>query len=124
MKMMITGQDRLLKTEEGTRSDSIGNKSRTGAKADVGHLMKLATSNPTLSEPFRDTDDYVAVAANPRDWTSFNDITEPGRRSGDKSRKDTVHLTKADPRLKIIVSRFLKNVSMQCATELRPARRP
>lgn len=79
---MITGRDHLLKTGGGTRSDSIGNKSRTGAK-DVGHLMKLATSNPALSEPFHDTHDYVAVAANPaRDWTSFSGITEPGCRSG------------------------------------------
>lgn len=69
MGTMITGRDRLLKTEGGTRSDSIGSESRTGA--DVGHLMKLATSNPALSEPFRDIDDYVAVVTNPRDRTSF-----------------------------------------------------
>lgn len=39
--------------------------------------MKLATSNPALSEPFRDTDDYVAVAANPRDRTSFVALRGP-----------------------------------------------
>lgn len=71
MEMMIARRDHLLKIGERTRSDSIGSESRTGAKADVGHLMKLATSNPALSEPFRDTDDYVAVAAYPRDRTSF-----------------------------------------------------
>lgn len=64
MEIMITGRNRLLKAGGGTRSDNIGSESKTGAKADVGHLMKLATSNPALSEPFRDTDDYVAVAAN------------------------------------------------------------
>lgn len=77
MGTMITGRDRLLKTVGGTRSDSIGSESRTGAKADVGHLMKLATSNPALSEPFRDIDDYVAVVANPRDRTSFVALRGP-----------------------------------------------
>ncbi|TGZ56197.1 Uncharacterized protein DBV15_01669 [Temnothorax longispinosus] len=87
--------------------------------------MKLATSNPALSEPFRDTGDYVVVVPERPDLICG--IMGPGRRSGAiKAEKIQSTFTKADTRLKIVV-RALKNVSSNGTYTrdriLRPARR-
>lgn len=92
IEIIIIGQDRLLKKTEGeTRSDSIESGSKTDAKASLGQLMKLATSNPALNEPFRDTGQLRGSCRESEEIGPH--LRHYGARSSkwrDKSRKDTV----------------------------------
>lgn len=57
IEIIITGQDHLLKKpreKRGRIASSVADR-KLKAKASLGQLMKLATSNPALNEPFRDT---------------------------------------------------------------------
>jgi len=70
--------------------------------------MKLAISNPALSESFRDTDDYVA--ANPERPDLICGITGLGRRSGAIKAGKIQSTLRRYRRLKIVVH-VLKNVA-------------
>lgn len=59
IETMITERDRLLKIIEGGGAGTFAQTYKSDGKSEgwleggLRHLMKLATSNPAISEPFR-----------------------------------------------------------------------